>query len=144
MLKPIAALKGQSIKEYVLGRALADIPALNGIDQEDAFEALAIFLKPRIDQAHLGQLSSKSNLSFALTMSGKPRVPTSSILATVYEAEEDLTDSAYENARKLLNQGCRVNTGVDATRLSDTIWKRQFRTIIFQSPNLDSRDPRYG
>lgn len=86
----------------------------------------------------------EGNLSFALTMSRKPRVPTSSIMATVYEAEEDLTDTAYDNARKLLNLGCSVKTGVDATQLSDTIGKRQFRTIIFQSPNVASRDPRYG
>ena len=86
----------------------------------------------------------EGNLSFALTMSCKPRVPTSSILATVYEAEQDLTDTAYNNARKLLKLGCSVKTGVDATRLSDTIGKRQFRTIIFQFPNVASRDPRYG
>lgn len=77
-------------------------------------------------------------------MSHKPRVPTSSILATVYEAEEDLTDTAYDNACKLLTLGCSVKTGVDATRLSDTIGKRQFQTIIFQFPNVASRDPRYG
>jgi 25S rRNA (uracil2634-N3)-methyltransferase len=86
----------------------------------------------------------EGNLSFALTMSRKPRVPASSILATVYEAEEDLTDTAYDNARKLLKLGCSVKTGVDATRMSDTIKKRQFRTIIFQFPNVASRDPRYG
>lgn len=86
----------------------------------------------------------EGNLSFALTMSRKPYVPTSSILATVYETEEDLTDSAYDNARKLLKIGCDIKTGVDATQLSDTIGKRQFRTIIFQFPNVASRDPRYG
>jgi hypothetical protein len=61
------------------------------------------------------------------------------ILATVYEAEEDLTDTAYDNARKLLKLGCSVKTGVDATRLSDTIGKRHFRTIIFQFPNVAGR-----
>ncbi|MCC5965596.1 MAG: DUF2431 domain-containing protein [Natronohydrobacter sp.] len=86
----------------------------------------------------------EGNLSFALTMSRKPRVPTSSILATVYEAEEELTDTACDNARKLLKLGCGVKTRVDATRLSDTIGKRRFRTIIFQFPNVASRDPRYG
>jgi hypothetical protein len=86
----------------------------------------------------------EGNLSFALTMSRKPSVTASSILATVYEAEEDLTDTAYDNARKLLKLGCSVKTGVDATHLSDTIGKRQFQTIIFQFPNVASRDPRYG
>jgi len=86
----------------------------------------------------------EGNLSFALTMSRKPSVAASSVLATVYEAKEDLTDAAYDNARKLLKLGCSVKTGVDATHLSDTIGKRQFRTIIFQFPNVASRDPRYG
>ncbi len=87
---------------------------------------------------------AEGNLSFALTMSRKPSVAASSVLATVYEAEGDLTDTAYDNARKLLKLGCSVKTGVDATHLSDTIGKRQFRTIIFQFPNVASRDPRYG
>ena len=86
----------------------------------------------------------EGNLSFALTLCRKPCIPTSSILATVYETEEDLTDTAYENARKLLSLGCRVETGIDATRLSDTIGKRRFRTVIFQFPNVASRDPSYG
>lgn len=73
-----------------------------------------------------------------------PVLPACSILATVHEAEEDLTDTAFDKARKLLKLGCSVKTRVDATRLSDTIGKRQFRTIIFQFPNVASRDPRYG
>lgn len=59
-LKAIAALKGQSIKDYVLGRALGDAPALNGMSEDEAFNALAGFLEPRIEQAHRGQLSGKS------------------------------------------------------------------------------------
>jgi uncharacterized protein (DUF1778 family) len=59
-LKAIAALKGQSIKDYVLGRALGDAPALDRMSEEDAFKALVNFLEPRIDQARRGQLSSKS------------------------------------------------------------------------------------
>jgi hypothetical protein len=78
----------------------------------------------------------EDNLGFALTMSREPRVPTSSILVTVYEEEQDLTDTAYDKARKFLNLGCSVKTGVEAKLLSDTIRKRQFRTVIFQFPNL--------
>ena len=59
-LKAIAALKGQSIKDYVLGRALGDTPALDGMNDDEAFKALASFLEPRIEQARRGQLSSKS------------------------------------------------------------------------------------
>ena len=59
-LKAIAALKGQSIKDYVLGRALGDTPALAGMSEDQAFTALANFLEPRIEQARRGKLSGKS------------------------------------------------------------------------------------
>jgi len=59
-LKAIADLKGQSIKEYVLDRALGDAPALHGLSENDAFKALTNFFKPRIEQARCGQLSGKS------------------------------------------------------------------------------------
>lgn len=59
-LKAIAALKGQSIKDYVLGRALGDAPAVDGMNEDQAFMALANFLEPRIEQARRGQLSGKS------------------------------------------------------------------------------------
>ena len=59
-LKAIAALKGQSIKDYVLGRALGDAPAVDGMNGDQAFMALANFLEPRIEQARRGQLSGKS------------------------------------------------------------------------------------
>jgi len=71
-------------------------------------------------------------------------VPVSSILATAYEAEDDMTDTAYQNARKLIGLGVQVKTGVDATCLSETIGSRRFSTIIFQFPNVASRDPKYG
>lgn len=59
-LKAIAALKGQSIKDYVLGRILDDAPSLTGMSEDEAFSALADFLQPRIEQARQGELSSKS------------------------------------------------------------------------------------
>lgn len=59
-LKAIAALKGQSIKDYVLGRALGDTPSLQGMTEDEAFDALSEFLKPRIDEARRGALSAKS------------------------------------------------------------------------------------
>jgi len=59
-LKAIAALKGQSLKDYVLGRALGDAPALDRMSEDEAFTALTNFLEPRIEQARRGQLSGKS------------------------------------------------------------------------------------
>lgn len=59
-LKAVAALKGQSLKDYVLGRALGDAPALDRMSEDEAFTALTNFLEPRIEQARRGQLSGKS------------------------------------------------------------------------------------
>jgi hypothetical protein len=58
-LKAIAALRGLSIKDYVLGRALGDAPALAGMSEDEAFMTLANFLEPRVEQARRGQLSGK-------------------------------------------------------------------------------------
>lgn len=59
-LKAIAALNGESIKEYVLKRTLGDAPALSDMSEDEALVALASFLKARIEQAQRGELSAKS------------------------------------------------------------------------------------
>ena len=59
-LKAIAALKGQSIKDYVLKRTLDDTPALENMSEDEAIAVLADFLEPRIEQARQGNLSTKS------------------------------------------------------------------------------------
>ena len=53
-LKAIAALKGQSIKDYVLNRTLGDAPALHDMGEDEAVSALADYLRPRIEQARRG------------------------------------------------------------------------------------------
>ncbi|MEE4540344.1 MAG: antitoxin [Erythrobacter sp.] len=59
-LKAIATLKGQSIKDYVLNRTLRDTPPLEDMTEDQALNALAAFLEPRIEQARRGELSNKS------------------------------------------------------------------------------------
>ena len=59
-LKAIAALKGESIKDYVLKRTLGDAPTLEDMSEDEAVSALADFLKPRIEQARRGEFSTKS------------------------------------------------------------------------------------
>ena len=59
-LKAIAALKGESIKDYVLKRTLGDAPAVDGMSEDEAVAALADFLRPRIEQARRGEFSTKS------------------------------------------------------------------------------------
>ena len=54
-LKAVAALQGKSMKDYVLNRVLADIPA----DDAEALRQLEAFLEPRIKAAQ-GQTLEKS------------------------------------------------------------------------------------
>ena len=59
-LKAIAALKGESIKDFVLKPTLGDAPALEDMSEAEAVAALADFLKPRIEQARRGEFSKNS------------------------------------------------------------------------------------
>ena len=53
-LKASAALKGQSIKDYVLKRTLPES------DDEAALKELEAFLKPRLEAARGGERSNKT------------------------------------------------------------------------------------
>ncbi len=59
-LKAIAALQGESIKDFVLKRTLGDAPALDNMNEAEAVVALSDFLRPRIEQARRGELSTKT------------------------------------------------------------------------------------
>ena len=59
-LKAIAALKGQSIKDYVLAQTLGAFPEIEGMSEAEALKALSEFLEPRIEQARRGEFSPRS------------------------------------------------------------------------------------
>lgn len=59
-LKACAALRGQSIEDYVLERALPPIPEGEMLAEEAALSELEAFLKPRIESAKRGEFVSKS------------------------------------------------------------------------------------
>ena len=54
-LKAMAALKGQSIKDYVLSRALVDMPDPATMTDEEAMAALKALLAPRLADAKAGR-----------------------------------------------------------------------------------------
>lgn len=97
-------------------------------------------------RARLGQMLfvGEGNFSFSLSLARMRGVSAPSLTATSYEAEEDLGDTAHAHAAALLKLGVQVKTGVDATDLSRSFGQRQFRSIVFQFPNLASRTPLYG
>jgi len=59
-LKAVAALRGKSIKEYVLERVLPSLPEMEGLSDDEAVHQLEAFLKPRIEAAERGEFSTKS------------------------------------------------------------------------------------
>jgi len=59
-LKAVAALAGKSIKDYVLERALPPISDMDSLSEEEALAKLEDFLKPRIEAAKQGKMSSRS------------------------------------------------------------------------------------
>ena len=86
----------------------------------------------------------EGNFSFALSLARLRAVEPGGLTATSYEPEESLSETAYDNAQKLIRLGARVRTGVDGTRLADTFPQKHFRLIIFQFPNVASREALYS
>ena len=59
-LKAMAALSGQTIKDYILERALPALPETDALSEEEALRQLEAFLKPRIEEAERGELVNQS------------------------------------------------------------------------------------
>ncbi len=59
-LKAIAALHGQSLKDYVLERTLPDLPQNESLSEEETLRRLETFLKPRIAEAERGEVAEVS------------------------------------------------------------------------------------
>jgi len=59
-LKAIAALHGQTIKDYVLERVLPPLSEMDALSEEEALHQLETLLKPRIEAAERGEVVSKS------------------------------------------------------------------------------------
>jgi hypothetical protein len=59
-LKATAALKGQSIKEFVLEKTIGDLPDTRELSEDEAWAKLSAFLKPRIEAADRGEFVETS------------------------------------------------------------------------------------
>jgi uncharacterized protein (DUF1778 family) len=59
-LKAVAALHGQSIKDYVLERVLPPPLETEPLSEEDALRQLEALLKPRVEAARRGEFVAKS------------------------------------------------------------------------------------
>ena len=59
-LKAIAALHGQTLKDYILERTLPRLPQIESLSEEEALQRLETFLRPRIAEAERGEVIESS------------------------------------------------------------------------------------
>lgn len=59
-LKAIAALHGQTLKDYILERTLPRLPQIESLSEEEALQHLEAFLRPRIAEAERGEVVESS------------------------------------------------------------------------------------
>ena len=59
-LKAIAALHGQTLKDYILERTLPDLPESESLSEEEALKRLDAFLHSRITEAERGEIVEDS------------------------------------------------------------------------------------
>ena len=86
----------------------------------------------------------EGNMSFSLSLAKRRRISPSRMVATTFEGPRQLSGETKENAAELSRLGASVIHGVDGRRLKDSIGPTPFDLIIFQFPNVGSRDPLHG
>ncbi len=89
-------------------------------------------------------LVGEGNLSFALSLAKVSSHHARNLFATTFEPATDLSNLTKFNAYQLRSLGSCVEHNVDATKLTKSIGLVQFWHIIFQFPNVHSRDPIHG
>ena len=59
-LKAIAALHGQTLKDYILERTLPQPPPIESLSEQETLQRLETFLRPRIVEAERGDIVEDS------------------------------------------------------------------------------------
>ena len=59
-LKAVAALHGQTLKDYILERTLPRLPQIESLSEEEALQRLETFLRPRVAEAERGEVVESS------------------------------------------------------------------------------------
>jgi hypothetical protein len=89
-------------------------------------------------------LVGEGNLSFAGSLLRLPQAGVTHMTATVFEKNKDLSEETINNAQAIKRCGGEILSAVDATKLEQALKPYAFDTIIFQFPNVGSRDAKHG
>ncbi len=134
------------IKSLNLG-LFEDIKNLKEIDNKLNFLLKGSLTKiDFVSEVRLGKtlLVGEGNFSFALSLVENYSIVPENITATVFEAENEVSELTILNAEDLANYGANILFEVDATNLEYTFENKKFDNIIFQFPNVGSREPIEG
>lgn len=88
-------------------------------------------------------LVGEGNLSFTYALLNKTK-HTPSITASTYEDYSKLSELGKHNVKLLQTMGVKTYHQIDATKLNNIWGSNSFNNIIFQFPNVGSRDPAKG
>ncbi|MGD1886052.1 MAG: Rossmann-like fold-containing protein [Cohaesibacteraceae bacterium] len=83
----------------------------------------------------------EGNLSFSLSIASRMGSTAAMLRATTYETPSNISDVAQHNAARLSKLGAAVLHGVDARRLEERFPATRFKLVVFQFPNVASRQP---
>lgn len=89
-------------------------------------------------------LVGDGNLSFSLALARRVGLAAMNMTSTIYQNADEYTETTRINASVLRHSGATVMSGVDATKLSNWFGRGKFDLIVFQFPNVASRNPLYG
>ena len=83
----------------------------------------------------------EGNFSFSLTLVENDFIRSENLTTTVFEAENEVSEFTILNAEALINFESNVLFEIDATSLEHIFDKEKFDNIVFQFPNVGSREP---
>jgi 25S rRNA (uracil2634-N3)-methyltransferase len=89
-------------------------------------------------------LVGERNFSFAKSLLQRSLTTVTDLTATTFEKENEITDEVLQNIEYLQDQSNQIKFAVDAKKLDQIFSKGRFDTIIFQFPNVGSREPIKG
>ncbi|WP_171904793.1 class I SAM-dependent methyltransferase [Hoeflea olei] len=89
-------------------------------------------------------LVGEGNLSFSLALARKVGVSATNMISTTFETVAEYSEATVGNAIALRRLGVTVVPGVDARNLTNWFGRGKFGSIVFQFPNVGSRNPLHG
>lgn len=89
-------------------------------------------------------LVGEGNLSFALSLANNSMIQASKLVASTFEKFSDYSDFTIQNYEELKLLGVDVVDEINATNLVSSFERNKFDNIVFQFPNVGSREPLEG